>query len=334
LNNDRRHFQSLAESILKRDRIALAKAITLVESHLPQDREISDMLIQTLLPATGNSVRIGISGSPGVGKSTFIEALGKYLIAQNKTLAVLSVDPTSQVSHGSILGDKTRMDELSKNQSAFIRPSAAGQKLGGVGLRTRESILLCEAAGFEIIIVETVGVGQSEIEVKGMTDFFVLLMLARSGDELQAIKKGITEMADAVVITKADGDNVAHAKQAQSEILQALHDQFRDNTLRQTPVLLTSAYENSGIDKTWETIETATNERKTSGHFQQNRDEQKEYWLKEYFDHLIESDVAANPDLQRERSQMLAEIKEGKSSVASAAKVLLRTFYESVNGKS
>jgi LAO/AO transport system kinase len=333
LNNDRRHFQSLAESILKSDRIALAKAITLVESNLPQDREISDRLIEALLPATGKSVRIGISGSPGVGKSTFIEALGKHLISQRKKIAVLSVDPTSQVSRGSILGDKTRMDELSKNHLAFVRPSAAGQKLGGVGLRTRESILLCEAAGYEIILVETVGVGQSEIEVKGMTDFFVLLMLARSGDELQASKKGIMEMADTILITKADGDNIAHARQTQAEILQAIHDQSREATTS-TSVLLTSALENHGIDKAWDVIQSGIEEKKASGHFLENRNIQKVHWLKEYFDHLLQSDVSSSADLHEKRLQMITDIQSGKKSIPSSAKDLLRIFYQSMNKKS
>jgi LAO/AO transport system kinase len=213
----------MKDGLLKNDRIVLAKAITLVESSLPEDRKTSDALIQEILPSTGRSLRIGISGAPGVGKSTFIEALGNYLLSQNRKVAVLSVDPTSQLTDGSILGDKTRMTELSRHKNAFVRPSASGKKLGGVAIRTRESMLLCEAAGYDVILVETVGVGQSEFDVKGMTDYFLLLAMARAGDELQAIKKGIMEMADGIAITKADGDNLAHARMAMAEIQQSLH---------------------------------------------------------------------------------------------------------------
>ncbi|MEL0204371.1 MAG: methylmalonyl Co-A mutase-associated GTPase MeaB, partial [Halieaceae bacterium] len=194
-----------AEAILTGDRRALAKAITLVESQRPQDVETAQTLLKALLPHTGNSIRIGITGVPGVGKSTFIEAFGQHVIEQGHRLAVLAVDPSSPVAGGSILGDKTRMEALSREEAAFIRPSPAGRALGGVAFKTRESLLLCEAAGFDIILVETVGVGQSEHQVAGMVDFFLLLMLPGGGDELQGIKKGILELADAIVVNKADG---------------------------------------------------------------------------------------------------------------------------------
>src|SRR5882762_1928043 len=239
-----KHYQ---ECLHRRDRIILERALTLVESNRAQDRANAEKLVEEILPQTGKSIRIGITGSPGVGKSTFIEALGKYITSLGMKIAVLTIDPTSQKSKGSILADKTRMDELSKDPLAFIRPTAAGDATGGVATATRESVLLCEAAGYEVILVETVGVGQSEVAVRGMVDFFLLLMLAGAGDELQGIKKGIMEMADGLAITKAEGDNVNKAKQAQANFRHALH-------LFQAPesgwlphVLTVSALSKSGI---------------------------------------------------------------------------------------
>ena len=319
---NKRQTDVLKEGILKNDRIALARAITLVESALPDDRRISDALIESILPATGKSVRVGISGAPGAGKSTFIEALGKYLLSQNKKVAVLSIDPTSHVSEGSILGDKTRMEELSKNKNAFVRPTASGKKLGGVALRTRESILLCEAAGYDVVLVETVGVGQSEFDVKGMTDFFLLLILARAGDELQAIKKGIMEMADGIVITKADGDNLAPARMAMAEIRQALQTRHEENVFS-PKVMITSAVENLGIEETWSTIKDEVNKRKASGKFDRNRDTQKILWLREYFDFIIQTDAREVGHLN-----LLASLKADKiERVADVAKELAAKFY-------
>jgi LAO/AO transport system kinase len=318
-------IKRFAEGILKNDRIALARAITLVESTLPDDRKVADDLIASVLHATGKSLRIGISGSPGVGKSTFIEALGKYLVDQNIKVAVLSVDPTSHISDGSILGDKTRMEELSKNKNAFIRPSASGKKLGGVALRTREAMLLCEAAGYEVILVETVGVGQSEFDVKGMTDYLLLLLLARAGDELQAIKKGIMEMADGIVITKADGDNVAQARMAMAEIRQALHSRQEENG-GVPRVLLTSALQNEGIAETWKMITDETDQMKKTGAFEKTRAAQESLWLKEYFDFLLHSDAATHGPSQYN----LGEIR----SVPEKAKELLAEFYKKMAGRS
>ena len=219
-----------AEAILTGDRRALAKAITLVESQRPHDVEAAQTLLKSLLPHTGNSIRIGITGVPGVGKSTFIEAFGQHVIEQGHRLAVLAVDPSSPVAGGSILGDKTRMEALSREEAAFIRPSPAGRALGGVAFKTRESLLLCEAAGFDIILVETVGVGQSEHQVAGMVDFFLLLMLPGGGDELQGIKKGILELADAIVVNKADGSSESLARTTQQHYRSAMsllkHDDF------------------------------------------------------------------------------------------------------------
>ena len=203
-----------ATGILSGDRVMLGQAITLIESNLENDKALSVEVLEKIMPNTGNAFRLGITGAPGVGKSTFIEAFGKYVTEQGKKIAVLTIDPSSQLTKGSILGDKTRMEELSKNPMAFIRPTASGNTLGGVANKTREVLLLCEAAGHEVIIIETVGVGQSEVTVKNMVDFFLLLMLAGAGDELQGIKKGIMEITDAMVITKADGDNIDHTTQA------------------------------------------------------------------------------------------------------------------------
>ena len=200
--------------IIAGNRIILSRAITLIESQLENDREIAQKVLEKILPHTGKAIRIGITGVPGVGKSTFIEAFGKHITTNNKKIAVLAIDPSSQCSKGSIMGDKTRMEELAHDDSAYIRPSPSGNILGGVANKTRETMLLCEAAGFEVIIVETVGVGQSETLVKGMVDFFLLLMLSGAGDELQGIKRGIMEMADAIAITKADGDNCKNSKNA------------------------------------------------------------------------------------------------------------------------
>ncbi|MDH4058965.1 MAG: methylmalonyl Co-A mutase-associated GTPase MeaB, partial [Cyclobacteriaceae bacterium] len=257
------------EGIAKGDRVILAKAITLAESQLAADKKLYDSILDKVLARTGKSIRIGITGVPGVGKSTFIEAFGKYIIQNhNKRVAVLTVDPSSQLTKGSILGDKTRMEDLAKNPMAFIRPSSSGETLGGITHRTREAIHLCEAAGFNVIIVETVGVGQSETAVKKIIDFFLLLMLAGAGDELQGIKKGIMEMADCLAITKADGDNKKKATEAQAEFKHALH-LFRSDESGWIPKVLTcSALKNEGIDSLWNTVEEFQKKLMKSGFFE------------------------------------------------------------------
>ena len=238
------------------DRLVLSRAITLVESQLATDQQLARQVLEGVLPhSPQTSVRVGITGVPGVGKSTFIESVGTHLTGLGKQLAVLAVDPTSQRSGGSILGDKTRMETLSMNPQAYIRPSPAGDSLGGVAHRTRETMLLCEAAGFDIILVETVGVGQSETLVHGMVDFFLLLMLAGAGDELQGMKRGIMELADALTITKADGDNVLASNRARVEYQNALHLFPPTGTGWQPPVLTCSALTNEGIADVWTMIE-------------------------------------------------------------------------------
>jgi LAO/AO transport system kinase len=269
----------LAEGILAKKRVVLGQAITLIESQRKEDQENAKQLIEKILPFTGNSIRIGITGAPGVGKSTFIETFGKHLTDSGKKIAVLAIDPSSSKSKGSILGDKTRMENLSRNPNAFIRPTPAGDILGGVANNTRETILLCEAAGFDVIIVETVGVGQSEVTVRSMVDFFLLLMLAGAGDELQGIKKGIMEMADAIVITKADHENISQAQKAKSEYQNALH-LFEPAPSGWTPKVITSsAIANIGIDEVWAMIGSYKEKTQMNGYLNKNRGEQDVEWF-------------------------------------------------------
>ena len=269
----------LAQEILKGNITALGQAITLVESTLPEDEKIAQKLLATCLLKSGNSIRIGITGVPGVGKSTFIEAFGKLLTSQGKKVAVLAIDPTSERTKGSILGDKSRMHQLSSDKNAFIRPSPNSGTLGGVANKTRESIILCEAAGFDIILIETVGVGQSETTVNNLVDFFLLLMLAGAGDELQGIKRGIMELAHALVITKADGDNCQKAKNAGLEYKSALH-LFPAMENGWTPQVSTcSALENTGVEQILETITKFDAQMLSSGWKIKNRKDQNNYWL-------------------------------------------------------
>ncbi len=267
------------DGILCGDRVILSKAITLIESNLDSDKKLAKEILQAILPKTGNSIRIGITGIPGVGKSTFIEAFGKHLIGQGYKIAILSIDPSSQRSKGSILGDKTRMDQLANSENAYIRPSASGDNLGGVANKTGETMLLCEAAGYDVILIETVGVGQSETAVHEMTDFFLLLMLSGAGDELQGIKKGIMEMADMVVINKADGDNVGKSEIAKKIYQNALHI-FPQSESGWTPVVnIASAIENMGIDEVWIEIVKYKKLVTENGYFKQNRNQQLIQWM-------------------------------------------------------
>ena len=269
----------LAQEILRGNITALGQGITLIESTLPEDEKKGQNLLADCLPKIGNSIRIGITGVPGVGKSTFIETFGKLLSSQGKKVAVLAIDPTSVRTQGSILGDKSRMHELSADKNVFIRPSPSSGTLGGVSNKTRESIILCEAAGFEIILIETVGVGQSETTVNNLVDFFLLLMLAGAGDELQGIKRGIMELADALVITKADGDNSQKAKNAALEYKRALH-LFPAMENGWTPKVSTcSALENKGVAEIFETINKFNTQMISSSWKIKNRNDQNNYWL-------------------------------------------------------
>ncbi len=280
-------LQDFIHEISRGNIVILAQAITLAESKLDKDRKLAEQLIEKLLPFAGNSIRIGITGVPGVGKSTFIEAFGKYLTSLSKKIAILTIDPSSAKTKGSILGDKTRMEELARDPLAFIRPTAAGVTLGGVADRTREAILLCEAAGFEIIIIETVGVGQSETAVRNMVDFFLLLMLAGAGDELQGIKKGIMEMADGVVITKADGDNTIRANQACADFQYAFHLFSQSDSKWKSAVLTSSALEKKGIKETWNLIREYEQFTRSNHYFDYQRKQQDLIWFRESIQQLL-----------------------------------------------
>jgi LAO/AO transport system kinase len=271
---------TLCDNLLKGNITALSQAITLIESTQPEKQQLGQALLNKCLSHTGNSIRIGITGVPGVGKSTFIETFGQELTQLGKKVAVLAIDPSSQKTGGSILGDKTRMEKLSANPQAFIRPSASADSLGGVAQKTRESILLCEAAGFDIILVETVGVGQSETEVHSMVDFFLLLMLAGAGDELQGIKRGIMEMADLIAITKADGDNEMKSKLAIREYKNALHLFPASATGWSPTVVSCSAIQKIGIPTIWQQIEKHDQHFILKGIKEKNRKEQAKYWMK------------------------------------------------------
>jgi LAO/AO transport system kinase len=298
----------LFDGISKGNLSALSSAITLVESQNNDQRHTSNRLIQKCLPFSGKSIRVGVTGVPGVGKSTFIESFGMLLIERGFKVAVLAVDPSSSVSGGSILGDKTRMNELSAQDSVFIRPSPAGDTLGGVARKTRESILLCEAAGYDFILIETVGVGQSETVVKSMVDFFLLLMLSGAGDELQGIKKGIMEMADALVITKADGDNKLRAKLAAREYKNALH-LFPANKNNWTPKVFTcSALEKSNVTNVLDVIEEFRSHVLSNGAFVTNRKTQDKNWLSETLKELIVNDFFLD-------GQMILQLKEIEQKV-------------------
>ena len=311
-----------AEAILTGDRRALAKAITLVESQRPQDVETAQTLLKSLLPHTGNSIRIGITGVPGVGKSTFIEAFGQHVIEQGHRLAVLAVDPSSPVAGGSILGDKTRMEALSREEAAFIRPSPAGRALGGVAFKTRESLLLCEAAGFDIILVETVGVGQSEHQVAGMVDFFLLLMLPGGGDELQGIKKGILELADAIVVNKADGSSESLARTTQQHYRSAMsllrHDDFWE-----PKVLTCSALQRQGIEDIWNMISEYADASRANGAFDEIRAEQNLSWMRQLVDELLRDQLAKHPRVREALPTVEADVRSAAQTPLAAAQAIL-----------
>jgi LAO/AO transport system kinase len=310
------------KGVLAGDRIILSRAITLIESQLSQDKILAQEVLERILPFAGKSIRIGITGVPGVGKSTFIEAFGKHITTQNKKIAVLAIDPSSQRTSGSIMGDKTRMEELAHESKAYIRPSPSGTSLGGVANKTRETMLLCEAAGFEVIIVETVGVGQSETVVKGMVDFFLLLMLSGAGDELQGIKRGIMEMADAVVITKTDGDNIQRAKNARMEYVHALHLYPPTQNNWYPPVLTCSALNKTGLLEIWEMILDFASKMKENGFWESNRKEQNLAWMYAYVRQTLESQFFDNQVVKDNISIIEAKILAGELLPIQGAKVL------------
>ncbi len=318
--------EDLLAKLRKGDRAALSRALTMVESKNARHREIAEKLIHDALPFTGNSIRIGITGVPGVGKSTFIEAFGEHLTSIGKKVAVLAIDPSSTKTRGSILGDKTRMNSLSQNENAYIRPSPSAGSLGGVARKTRESILLCEAAGFDIIIIETVGVGQSETTVKSMVDFFMLLMLAGAGDELQGIKRGIMEMADLLVINKADGDNIQNSKRARGEYKRALH-LFPPNSNEWIPrVEMASALQQEGMKDIWQVILEFENQQKTKGYFIQTREQQAIQWFEEALSDLLMETFYNSEKIKPQLLRMKDQVREHEIEPYTAARTLLKAF--------
>jgi len=319
-------LHDIAEGVKEGKLRALAKAITLIESRNVDHSVAATTLLDELLPHSGNSIRIGISGVPGAGKSTFIEALGLHLTGRGHKVAVLAVDPTSQVSGGSILGDKTRMQELSRDPRAFIRPSPSGDTLGGVARKTRETMLICEAAGYGVIIVETVGVGQSEITVASMVDFFLLLQLPNAGDELQGIKKGVMEIADGILINKSEGENRPRAELARQQYLNALHLFKPKSANWQVPVLLCSALRNEGVEEAWRTVLRFRRKMEESGEFSERRRLQATDWmwtlLMDDLKDLFLRDRAVEPLL----APIQESVAKGVTTPSAAARRLLEAF--------
>jgi LAO/AO transport system kinase len=306
------------------DRRVLARAITLVESTKTADRENAESLLSDLLPRAGKAIRLGISGAPGAGKSTFIEAFGTYLTGQGNKVAVLAVDPSSRRSGGSILGDKTRMEKLARDPHAFIRPSPAGTTLGGVARRTREAMLLVEAAGFDVVIVETVGVGQSETAVSEMVDLFVLLLSPGGGDDLQGIKRGVMELADLVLVTKADGDLKAAANRAAAEYKGALHLMRPKYPTLPPGVLQVSALEGIGIVEAWKTMRDLHDKLKERGHLRHLREDQARRWFWNEMQAVLSEEILSNEKLGKEAKKLEASVVAGKALPYTAARALFR----------
>ena len=308
----------------------LARAITLMESALTEDQSLANEVLDSVISYSGNSIRLGITGAPGVGKSTFIELFGKSLTTRGRKIAVLTVDPTSQITRGSILG----MADLARDPRAFIRPSPSGHTLGGVAAHTRETILLCEAAGFDTIIVETVGTGQSEITVKNMVDFFLLLIQPGSGDELQGIKKGIVEMADAVVITKADGDQLQKARVSQADFQHALHLAQKSSSGWVPKVLTCSSLRQTGLSEIADMVEQFKKELSSSGFLQQNRRRQNVSWFKEQFQFLLSLDPTRYTQVSEAENKLELLINSGTLSPRHAARELLKSYHDAIKSDS
>ncbi len=311
------------DGVLAGERKALSKTITLIESALSRDKRITDIILGSLLPHAGKSIRIGISGVPGVGKSTFIESLGMVLLEKGHRVAILAVDPSSAKSGGSILGDKTRMEKLSADARAYIRPSPAGKTLGGVARKTRETILACEAAGYDVIMVETVGVGQSEYSVASMVDFFLVLMLAGGGDELQGIKRGILEIADAIAINKADGDNVRRAEQAKQVYENALHIMAPAETVWHPKVLTCSALTMAGMVEIWDTVLGHNRQMKKHGLFEKKRKQQAKDWFLYLLDEGIKEWFYQLPKVKKMLPDIQKQVETGHATAMAGARKLL-----------
>jgi len=319
------------EQILQGNRRAIAKAITLLESTRPESFEQGQELLESLLPHAGKALRIGITGVPGVGKSTFIEAIGLFLIKQGHRVAVLAVDPSSQLTGGSIMGDKTRMNELAQHPHAFIRPSPSSGILGGVARKTRETMLICEAAGYDVVIVETVGVGQSETMVASMVDLFLLLMLPNAGDELQGIKKGVLELADLVVVNKSDGEQETLAKTAQSEYRKALHLLPSSKNSWTPQILRCSALEKRGIDKIWDSVKSFRKALQNSGEWEKQRRTQTGKWMWSLVEEGLLTNFRNHPNLQKQIPELEKEVESGNMLPTTAARKLLDSWISNIN---
>ena len=320
--------QELAERIKTGDRRALARGITLVESRRADHRRQAERLIDLILPKAGKSIRLGISGPPGVGKSTFIESFGQHLIDAGHKVAVLAIDPSSKISGGSILGDKTRMADLSRRKEAFIRPSPAGETLGGVARRTREVMLLCEAAGFDVVIVETVGVGQSETAVAEMTDMFLLLLAPGGGDDLQGVKRGVMELADLLIVNKADGDLASAAERTASDYAHALRLMQPLHADWQPGVIKCSALKGEGMAAVWDKVQSFRKATAKTGEFESRRRDQAKSWLaQEVSDGLLER-LKSDADLAAQLAKLEAKVAARKLSPAAAARQVLSSFFK------
>jgi LAO/AO transport system kinase len=319
---------NFVDGILAGNRVILSQAVTLIESVKPEHQELAQQIILKCLPHSGKSIRIGITGVPGAGKSTFIEALGKHITRNNGKLAVLAIDPSSERSKGSILGDKTRMEELATDPNAYIRPSPSAGSLGGVARKTRETVILCEAAGFDTIFIETVGVGQSETAVHSMVDFFLLIQIAGAGDELQGIKRGIMEMADGIVINKADGNNVEKAELAQSQFRNALH-LFPSPPSGWTPtVLKCSSLTKTGIPEVWEMVSEYISFTLNNNYFDERRAQQSKYWMYESINQSLKNSFFSHPDIKKELKKYEDWVLSEKISSFVAAKELLSIYFK------
>ena len=314
------------QGVLERDRSIMARAITLVESNSTRHRTTADELIKELLPKSGNSVRIGITGMPGAGKSTFIEALGNLLCDNGHKVAVLAVDPSSSLTKGSILGDKTRMEKLSTRPEAFIRPSPSGGVLGGVARKSRETMIICEAAGFDVILVETVGVGQSEITVRSMVDFFLLLTITGAGDELQGMKKGIMELADAILVNKADGENIKKAQTTKSEFNRILHYLQPATPGWDTKAYTCSSITGSGISEIWEVIEEFLQHTQSTGYFAERRHTQAIEWMKAMIEEYLKKIFYEDEKVKGVYESVQDAVKTGKITPATGAQRLIQAF--------
>ena len=316
--------QYYIDGVLERKRGVIAKSITLIESSLPAHQEIAQTIIDGLLPHSGNAMRIGITGVPGVGKSTFIESFGMLLVAQGHNVAVLAVDPSSSRSGGSVLGDKTRMEKLSMHANAFIRPSPTSGTLGGVAKKTRETMIVCEAAGYDVILVETVGVGQSETRVASMVDFFLVLMLAGAGDELQGIKKGILELADAIAINKADGNNIERAMEARNEYVSALNLMESKSSAWAVPVLTCSALTGDGLKNIWATIHDHRQKLSATGELSEKRRSQAIDWMWSLVEEGLKDRFFKNPNVKGQLQNIVDTVENGMTSPSAAALELLQ----------